>query len=248
MISRKKKKGTPRTFWEHYHKIVDLCYDGNEELLEKINVFGSEEQQQRLFTVANIPQKYFKFDYNEIIETIALDIDNQTAVNSIKTYYKSLQKAADQGIGLYIHGPHGVAKTTITTLILKKAVNLYFRCFFWKSSDIIEFIRSGWKNENRRRFFDYVVNTVDFLVIDDIVRLFSEYKEAAAEKLYIDKIFIKRDDMNLSTIITSNVGLDAIQEQMGPALYSNFRERLIDVEVRGDDFRDSIGNQLLNKL
>jgi len=175
-------------------------------------------------------------------------------VNKIEKYINSLENAAQKGIGLYLNGPHGVAKTTISVIILKLAIKKYFRCFFWKSSEIIEFIKSGWKNEYRTVFFDYIINTVDFLVIDDVARLFNTEKneksslDDAMEKSYIDKIFTKRDDKNLATIITTNNVLNENKDRFGEALYSNFKEKLIEINITGKDFRHIIGNQLESEL
>lgn len=246
MIKRK-AIGKKHKFWQHYHRVIDLCYEGNVELLERINRDTGEEIK-RLYLMANIPKKYFDFEFSKIKNSIATK--NSVAISVIEKYLNSLPKAAKKGIGLFLTGPHGVSKTTIATIILKAATQQFFRCFFWKSTEIVEFIKSGWKNEYRRVFFEYIINTVDFLVIDDVARLFDSDNESFSktEQVFIDKIFSKRDDLNLSTILTSNYGLQQSKELFGEAAFSSFVERLIEVKLTGTDFHNVIGENLVEEL
>lgn len=248
-INRKRlmNLGSDHDFWNHYHRMIELCYEGNEEILDRIKKYDKNEFIKRHYVMANIPEKYFKFKYS-IIKNYLLGQDhNKKEIEKLDKYLNSLDKAAKKGIGLYLSGSHGTAKTTIATIILRRAIKKRFKCFFWKSAEIVEFIRSGWKNEYRRIFFDYVINNVDFLVIDDVARLFG-IEKTNAEQLYIDQIFTKRDDKNLATIITANHSLDKNKKHFGEALYSNFKERLIEILLVGEDFRNKIGKNLLNEL
>ena len=244
MIKRKTEKKVTReySYWDHYHKLIDLCYDGNPEILNRMN--NCDDKVLKHFYLANIPEKFFEFELEQICGNLGKD--NGIKIQTIKKYFDSLPNAAKKGIGLYLHGPHGVAKTTLTVIILKKAISQLFKCYFIKSAEIVDTIKAGWKNESIKDFLDYVTNNVDFLVIDDLNRLLKVNDES--EKMYIDKIFTKRDDMNLSTIITSNQSIEENKESLGEALYSNFKERLIEIELTGDDFRNKIGIDLIKKL
>jgi DNA replication protein DnaC len=246
MIKRKAEKKVTReySYWDHYHKMIDLCYDGNPEILNRIN--NCDDKIQKHYYLANIPEKYFEFEFKEIEKTLIEHAGNELAINNLKKYLDSLPNAAQKGIGLYLHGPHGVAKTTLAIIILKKAISQLFKCYFIKSAEMVDTIKAGWKNESIKDFLDYITNNVDFLIIDDLNRLLKVNDES--EKMYIDKIFTKRDDMNLPTIITSNQSIEENKIQLGEALYSNFKERLIEVKIMGSDYRNEIGTKLLKEL
>lgn len=250
MIRKKKVNIGSFSFWQHYHKIIDLSTEGNEEILDRAKKYGKDEIEKRFYVLANVPEKYFDFEFDKIKKKITQLEKNENEIKKIEKYISSLGNAAQKGIGLCLSGPHGVAKTTIAIIILKKSIALNYRCFFWKSSEVVDFIRSGWKNESRRIFFDYIINNVDFLVIDDIARLFenSGSQTEKAERLYIDQIFTKRDDKNLSTIITSIRDLEQNKDIFGEALFSNFKERLIEIKLVGSDYRETIGENLINAL
>jgi DNA replication protein DnaC len=250
MIHRKQSgPGNSRKsdFMKHYFRISELTEYGNEGILDKLENYDSIKQfTERNYLLANIPEKYFEFEMDDIREQLLTIESNVEQIGNIEKYLNSLEKVAEKGIGLYLSGPHGVAKTTISSIILKKAIQLYYKCFFCKSSAIIEFARSGWKSEERKIFWKYITETVDFLVIDDIARSYHFINEA--ERIYVDEIFTKRDDYDLVTIITANHKLDSNKELFGEALYSNFKERLIEVNLLGDDFRNKIGDKLLSEL
>jgi len=248
MIVRKKQSQSMKhEFWSHFHHMLDMSKFGNEKILERLNRYSSvEDFFEKNYLLANIPEKYFDFDIDVIrdkIETIESNIDQ---IKNIEKYLNSIDKAAKEGIGLYISGSHGVGKTAIAIIILKKAIQNYFPSFFSRSNELIDFARSGWKNEEKKMYWTYIVNNSVFFVIDDIGRLFSQISDS--ERISIDEIFTKRDDSNLCTIITANHSLEANKDLFGDALYSNFKERLIEIKLIGEDYRNIIGESLLDKL
>jgi DNA replication protein DnaC len=245
MIS--KKNSLKHDFWSHFHQMLEISRFGNEKIFERLNNYSSIDNFfEKNYLLANIPEKYFDFELNSIrdkIETIESNVDQ---IKRVEKYINSLESAMKKGTGLYISGSHGVGKTAIAIIILKTAIQHYYPSFFSRSTEIIQLVRDGWKNEDKKAYLSYVVNNCLFFVIDDIGRLFSEISEA--ERFNIDDIFLKRDDANLCTIITANHPLDTNKDLLGDALYSNFKERLIEIKLLGEDYRNIISETLLDKL
>lgn len=248
MISRKNQNSSLKhEFWEHFHKMLNISILGNEKIIEHLDDYSSVDNFfEKNFLLANIPEKYFDFEIEKLKDKLQTIEANIEQVAKIEKYISSIDKAAQKGIGLYISGSHGVGKTAISNIILKTAIKKYHSSFFCRSNDLIEFVRAGWKNEEKKVYLSYVVNNCTFFVIDDIGRLFSQVNEA--ERLNIDEIFTKRDDSNLCTIITSNHPLEANKDLLGEAIYSSFKERLIEVKLIGEDYRSIIGESLLDRL
>jgi DNA replication protein DnaC len=234
-------------FWSHFHQMLEISRFGNEKIFERLSHYSSvNEFFEKNYLLANIPEKYFDFNLNMMRDKIETIESNIEQVKKIEKYIDSIEKAAEKGIGLYISGSHGVGKTAIAIIILKTAIQHYCSAFFSRSTEIIQFVRDGWKNEDKKAYLSYVVNNSTFFVIDDIGRLYSEISEA--ERSNIDDIFTKRDDANLCTIITANHPLETNKDLLGDAMYSNFKERLVEVKLLGEDYRNIIGETLLDKL
>lgn len=249
MISRK-QSSLKEEFWSHFHQMLDLCRFGNEKIFERLNRYSSIDNFfEKNYLLSNIPEKYFGFELSLIRDKIETIESNIEQINIIERYINSiisLGNVVKKGTGLYISGTHGVGKTALAIIILKTAIQHYYPSFFSRSTEILQLVRDGWKNEDKKAYLSYVVNNSTFFVIDDIGRLFSEISEA--ERSNIDDIFLKRDDANLCTIITANHPLETNRDLLGDALYSNFRERLIEVKLLGEDYRNIIGESLLDKL
>jgi DNA replication protein DnaC len=249
MINRKTQHDNPlkHEFWSHFHHMIDMTKFGNEKILERLEHYSSIENfLEKNYLLANIPEKYFGFELDLIRDKVETIESNIEQLNKIEKYLNAIPKAAKDGIGLYISGSHGVGKTALAIIILKAALKNYYTAFFSRSTEVIEFVRSGWKNEDKKAYWTYVVNNCTFFVIDDLGRLFSQISDS--ERANIDEIFTKRDDSNLCTIITANHSLETNKDLLGDALYSNFKERLIEVKLLGEDYRNIIGESLLDKL
>jgi len=245
MISR--KNSNKQEFWSHFHHMLDISRFGNEKILERLEQYSSVKNFfEKNYLLANIPEKYFKFEFEIIRDKIETIESNVEQIKKVEKFINSIEKAEKEGIGLYIAGSHGVGKTAIAIIILKTAILHYFSAFFSRSTEVVDFVRSGWKNEEKKAYWTYVVNNCKFFVIDDIGRLFSQISDS--ERANIDEIFTKRDDANLCTIITANHSLETNKDLLGEALYSNFKERLIEIKLLGEDYRNIIGESLINKL
>jgi len=231
MINRKNQDSSQKhEFWSHFHHMLDISVYGNEKIFERLNHYSSVNNFfEKNFLLANIPEKYFDFELDKIRDKIETLEPNIEQINKIEKYIDLIDNAAKKGTGLYISGSHGVGKTAIAIIILKTAIKHYYPSFFSRSTEIIE-----------------LVNNSIFFVIDDIGRLFSEISDY--ERSNIDSIFTKRDDSNLCTIITANHSLETNKDLLGDSLYSNFRERLVEVKLLGEDYRNIIGQCLLDRL
>jgi DNA replication protein DnaC len=247
MIHRKQQNSLKHEFWSHFHQMLDLSKFGNDKVFERLSHYSSVDNFfEKNYLLANIPEKYFDFELSIMKDKLETIESNQEQFKKIEKYVELIDSAAKKGTGLYISGPHGLGKTALSIIVLKTAIKRYYSAFFSRSTEIIQFVRDGWKNEDKKTYLSYVVNNSTFFVIDDIGRLFSQISEH--ERSNIDEIFTKRDDANLCTIITANHPLEINRDLLGESLYSNFKERLIEVKLLGEDYRNIIGESLLERL
>ena len=101
---------------------------------------------------------------------------------------------------------------------------------------------STYDSSARRRFSEEVLE-VDFLVIDDITKIYKnkEKKTSTFIDLQFDNVFRSRANFNLPIIITSNhkreEALKSVDEVLTNSLLSLFNEHLSDIFFLGKDRR-----------
>lgn len=234
-----------KRFWDNYFRLYSLSMLGNEKIMARVDSYSSIDNfYEKNYVLANMPEKYLDFEVDTIEGQLCKTKENISEIEKVKSYLDSIDVAFEKGIGLYLSGSHGVGKSSIAVIILKKALRKYYSCFFCRSTEIVDFAMSGWRNDDKKTFWDYVTNC-DFMVVDDIARAFDVSKY---ERIHIDSIFTKRDSAGLPTIVTANHSVDDNREIFGEALYSNFKERLIQLNILGEDYRGVIGKTLLDEL
>jgi DNA replication protein DnaC len=189
------------------------------------------------FAEAGIPELYWE---KKITDYTAPDKDS---LRTIMNYIDRLKEMYRRGIGLYFWGGFGVGKTGLIVEILKSAILAEFNCKFLFFPETIHALTSfdTVSSEKRERVESELVNS-DILVLDDIGR---EYRRMGSNWVgsNIDAYFRSRVNAGLPTLMTSNFSFGKIEELYGSSIASIFRGSLVDVEVRGSDFREVEGNR-----
>jgi DNA replication protein DnaC len=220
-------------FQEHYFNMCEFVND-LPRLNDLLKNFNSRED--RHLVLANIPVKYWDFK----LEKIFADLKAQKSTRSepliiIQNYINSFDTMLSKGLGLYIEGTTGTSKTTISIIILREAIKQRYRAFFCTSGELIDFVTMGWRDELFKKRWQYIVDTVDFLVIDDIAR---QVTLDTKERNFLDKLFVNRSNLKLPTILTSNVMKHKTDGVFSHSLYSLFKEMLCTIKLARTDVRD----------
>ncbi len=79
---------------------------------------------------AGIPKKYWDFELSFLLEKFVKE--NDISINIIKNYCVKIEKMLAEGVGLYLQGVSGVAKTALSFYIMKKALNKNIPCYSLK--------------------------------------------------------------------------------------------------------------------
>lgn len=229
-------------FMEHYFKMID--HVTNEDL--RLRLEGIDDLEKRFRIVANLPENIVRVaDWEFSKGRLVKEPANVDGVIRIDTYLENINKARKKGIGLYIYGPHGVFKTTIAVIIAINALKNSQMVYYCTAGELSELIRSGWKVPEIKHKWQYIVSTVDLLIVDDLARLHS-FDDV--QKSTIDSLFVQRTSKGQPVIFTSNHNFEEAEDFLGPALHSMFEQHLIEVSLIGDDFRKEIASGLLDQL
>lgn len=229
-------------FIAHYFKMYE--FSENDGIRPKLK--GVKDEMTRNMILANIPLNYYTYDFNNVIDQWSADPANDEAVETFGLYINKIKRARRDGIGLYLSGSHGLAKTTAAVAVLKRALELKYTAYFITMNDLVEFVTSGWKDYSMKNKYQYIINNVDFLVVDDIGRNYAIQPGMSTQ--FLDKLFVSRCNQKKATILTSNHHVESESEVFGESLVTLFKSSLIELNVFGQDIRYENSKNLVDGL
>ena len=232
-MNEDQKKG-PR-FIEHYFRMYD--FSENDGTNHRQRLLGEMNEMVRHMILANIPPNYYSYMSKDVIDVWSKDTANDESIDAYEAYLVDLDDLCKDGVGIYFSGSHGLAKTTASIVILKRALQLNRTAYFITMSDLVEFITSGWKDSVQKAKYQYIISNVDFLVIDDIGRNFKVQNDLATT--FLDKLFVARSNNKKPTIMTSNHHISSDSGLFGESLLTLFKSSLFEIKVFGDDIRQN---------
>lgn len=224
-------------------KLKQILKRKKEFLKNKFNApEGSPEVAEQFelllkLATANIPPKYWDYELND------LDEANSHVKTKLREYCDKFQKVIDHGQGLFLAGSNGTGKTLAACIVLKEALRAGYSAYFTSLSDALAMMSDGLYNKEARTTFQEDVLEVDFLVIDDITKIYknTEKQQSTYIDVQFDRIFRSRANYNLPIIITSNHNrrdvLKSADEVLTNSLLSLFSEHLKDIVFLGKDRR-----------
>lgn len=231
-----------RRFLEHYFRMYEMSeFDGLRRSIK-----DEPNELKRHYLLANIPFGYFNYQFKDVIEAWSKDVANDEAIENFTLFYNNLDKAKQNGTGLFLTGTHGLAKTTAAIVTLMNAISQSFTSYFISMSDLAEFVMSGWKDSNIKLKYQYIVTHVDFLVVDDIGRGYNIQTNQSTQ--FLDKLFVTRCNQKKSTILTSKHGIDSSVDIFHDSLLTLLKSSVIEIKLVGDDIRESKSKVLLEQL
>ena len=153
------------------------------------------------------------------------------ALGIVKEY---IYKMVSTSEGLFLTGSNGAGKTHLAVAIMRELVlGDHLNCHFIKVPELLlnirEYIGKGWsEKEEIKEYKEY-----DYLFLDDLgVEKVSEW---ALQDLYL--ILDGRSGALKPTIITSNLGLEEIEEHIGSRFVSRIVEMCKSVVMEFEDWR-----------
>jgi DNA replication protein DnaC len=182
---------------------------------------------------AGIPIKYREFTLAKINFP-----ESQEVVKKVATYIQALPDHRDHGLGMYLWGNTGNAKTAMSCVILIEALKKGYSAYFTDLIKCMSFITAGWTDDEVKADFTKRILNSQFLVIDDVGK---EYKSRTGfTEAHFDMIFRERANNLLPTILTSNLSPTNIATDYGKRLLSIFYEHLLVVETNSTDYRRKV--------
>ncbi len=195
-----------------------------------------EEFKRRLkFLQANIPKKYWEFDLRNLTKEFC--DENKLALNILKKYASKIKEMTLEGVGLYIQGSHGLAKTALGYYLLKEGLKKDLTCYSISMSHLTKILFDISIDENKEKI-NFLKNKVDLLLIDEIEKDYNVDKPTSYLGSLVNDFFRSIYDNKKSLIITSNLPKKDLESKKIHAsnVVDRFEE-LVDVILVGKSFR-----------
>ena len=171
------------------------------------------------------------------------DIKGRSVIQYVERAYKRAEVFAETfdktNANLYLYGSAGTGKTYLSSCIanrvLERGLTVYYQSAF-KLLDIMEKLKFGRLEEDEIAAAEYASKyayTVDLLIIDDVGTEFvSAYSSAALFDVINSRLMAGK-----STVISSNLGPEKIDEIYGTRMASRIVGAFEPVPVLGADLR-----------
>lgn len=206
-----------------------------------VNCTCVEDFEKRLRLIqANIPKKYWDFDFRNLKKEYSES--NKIPLKIIKSYTEKIREMVDKGIGLYIQGTHGLAKTALSYYILKEAIKQDMICYSISMSQLTKIFYDIRLDECKERI-EWIKKHVELLVIEEIEKDYNIEQSTSYIGSSVNDFFRSLYDSKKSLIINSNMSKKALRESKIHAsnIVDRFEE-LVDIVLTGNSFRNQNEN------
>jgi DNA replication protein DnaC len=184
---------------------------------------------------AVIPRRYrdAAFDRYPVTEI------HPPVVTATRRFADGIDKHLDAGRGLWFTGPVGTGKTTLAMLVSKAAIDVGRSVAIYSLPRLLNEIRDTHRAERSHVDLLDRLAAVDLLHIDDVGA--ERTTDWVLEELY--SIVNARYEDQRSMVITTNLGHDALAEQISNRTVSRLTEMCDMLPLLGDDQRMALRSE-----
>jgi DNA replication protein DnaC len=184
-----------------------------------------------------LPPRYRSVSFDAPpVSDMARDPRTRKAVEAIAAFVENLDANLEAGRGLWLMGDVGTGKTTLAMLVSRHAVSSGATVAIYSLPRLLARIRRTYDADPREDsylgFFERLTS-VDLLHVDDLGA--EKRSDWVLEQLYA--IVDERYQSRRAVVVTTNLGPDDLEEQLGPRIVSRLTEMCESIPLFGDDLR-----------
>jgi len=192
---------------------------------------------------ANIPKKYWDFNLQHL--TPEFSKSNEVSINVIKKYCTDIERVIEEGIGLYVQGVSGLAKTSLAFCIVKEALEHNIPSYSIRMSQLTKLLFEAINDEQKKAELDFIRDGARLLLIDEIEKDYNVADPGKFAGNLVNDFFSYIYDSQKALIVTSNIPKTDLKAVHAFNIVDRLQE-LIDIILVGESFRNP--NTGLQKL
>jgi DNA replication protein DnaC len=194
-----------------------------------------EFQAQLAYLCAGIPKKYWNFTFDDLLP--AFQKSNTIALKIISNYFERIPEMIFDGVGLYIQGKSGLAKSALASLILKEAKLLTYDCYCIRMSQLTKLVFESLNDPDKRDMLKWLKDDVQLLVIDEIDKDYRIQSTDGFAGNQINEFFGDVYNSKKALIVTSNLSKKDLSKVHALNVVDRLSE-LVDVVLVGESYRN----------
>jgi DNA replication protein DnaC len=184
-----------------------------------------------------IPPRYRGVSFDRPpVSDMARQAETREAVGRVRSFIDDLDSKLEKGQGLWLFGDTGTGKTTLAMLVSKEALEKGHSVAIYSLPKLLARIRRTYEEEpgqdSYSAFFQRLTS-VDLLHIDDFGA--EKRSDWVLEQLYA--LVNERYEDERSVMLTTNLTVDKLEEQIGGRTVSRLTETCEQVPLFGVDRR-----------
>lgn len=183
-----------------------------------------------------IPRRYWSVRLDEVY-----DVSPRPGDAGLRSVLRSyLEQAAERrrsGSGLLLWGTNGTGKTSAAVVVAKEFRRRGYPVLFVEAADLKRLVIEREMFDDDQTFWDRALN-VDVLVLDDLGKGTQDTVGMGAR--IIDELIRHRNAHQLVTVITTNMDLVQLADELKQSSMASLKEHAMPIHVCGIDRRDAV--------
>lgn len=193
-------------------------------------------QLAKHYGAAGIPVPYLRLGWEDYH-------GDPNALTKVQEYVEHAEDLIWNGMGLIFHGPNGIGKTMLATLLLKDLIKLGHRGYSTTFNDMIEAFTRTWTSESEKEWFAQKFMRIPILLLDDLGK--ERRNSSKLSETTFDNILRTRVHEGRVTLLTTNMSMAELLNGYGASAFSLLREVSLEIPVKGTDYRDNVASRKL---
>ena len=193
---------------------------------EKYHAVCAARRTARLFGQSHLGDRFKSRTFN----TFRVTDDNKTAYRACRALAEHFAPGAR---GLFLSGSCGTGKTHLAGAIVHTLIKRGYRAMLMTTNRLLDTLKGAFGDNERTARIKEELATCDLLVLDDIGA--EHISDWAKSELF--SLLNERYEMNKTTILTTNLSIEALTARLGKRTISRIAEMTDGIRIVSDDYR-----------